>query len=210
VRRLFILALVSGVAFSACGSASKTAESVKTIGSTPPPASAQTDTPAPASRPSPAHSLAAADAGWVVVAPTGYGFTSRFPAAPKLTQTTTTTKLGAVPTFNWEYLANTNLDYNVVMWQYPAGTLAADGTPVVFDGAINGMESSNGLTLDGQSDTTLKGHPARTFALSKDTYSMAGVLVLVGDHLYMAFGTYAPTIDPAGVAAFVADFQVTA
>jgi hypothetical protein len=208
VRRLFLLALVSGIAFSACGSATKTAESVKTIGSTPSPASAQTDTPAPASRPSP--SLAAADAGWVVVAPTGNGFTSRFPAAPKLTQTITTTKLGAVPTFDWEYLANTNLDYNVALWQYPAGTMTGEGASVAFDGAINGMESSNGLKLDSQSDTTLNGHPARTFALSKDTYSMAGVLVLVGDNLYMAFGTYAPTIDPAGVAAFVADFQVTA
>jgi hypothetical protein len=35
-----------------------------------------------------------------VVAAPAYGFTAKFPAAPKLTQTSTTTKAGAVPTFD--------------------------------------------------------------------------------------------------------------
>ncbi|HEX7590820.1 MAG TPA: hypothetical protein VF375_02625 [Candidatus Limnocylindrales bacterium] len=208
MRRLIVLVLAGAVVFSACGSAAITAEATKAAGSTPSPSIVPTDTPTPLSTPSP--TATAADAGWVVVAPAGYGFTAKFPAAPKLTQTTTTTKSGAVPTFDWEYLANTNLDYNVALWRYPAGTLTGEGAAVAFDGAINGMKSSNALTLDSQSDTTLNGHPSRIFALSKDTYSMAGVVVLVGDNLYMAFVTYGPTIDAAGVTAFVADFQMTA
>jgi hypothetical protein len=77
--------------------------------------------------------------------------------------------------------------------------MTAEGSSAAFDGAIKGMESSNALTLASQSDTTLNGHPARIFALNKDAYSIAGILVLVGDNLYMTYGTYAPTVDPAGV-----------
>jgi hypothetical protein len=109
----------------------------------------------------------------------------------------------------WEYLANTNLDYNVAMWRYPAGTTIGTAPAAVYNGAISGMDSTNGLTLSTQSDITLNGHAGRSFTLSGASYALRGELVLVGDNLYMAYASYAPTVDTAGVTAFLADFQLT-
>lgn len=110
----------------------------------------------------------------------------------------------------WEYLASTDLDYNVAMWKYPAGSTTGIGASAIYDSGIAGMDSNNGLTLSTQSDITLNGHVGRAFTLKGATYSLKGELVLVGDNLFMATGSYAPTVDTTGVTAFLADFQLTA
>jgi hypothetical protein len=140
----------------------------------------------------------------------GDGFTSKFPGEPKLTKTTTTTKEGPTPTSVWEYLASNDLDYNVAMWQYPAGSTTGMAAAAIYDSTITGMDSTNHLTLSTQSDNTLNGRAGRAFTLSGAAYTLQGELVLVGDNLYMVYGTYAPTVDTAGVTAFLADFQLTA
>jgi hypothetical protein len=192
------MVLGSAILFSACSSAAQTA------------APTPTPTPTPAPTPTPPPTLAPADAGWIVLTPPGGGFTAKFPATPKLTTTTTTTKEGPTPTSVWEYLASTDLDYNVAMWKYPAGSTTGIGASAIYDSGIAGMDSTNGLTLSTQRDITLNGHVGRAFTLKGATYSLQGELVLVGDNLYMATGSYAPTVDTAGVTAFLADFQLTA
>ena len=202
MRRLLLIALGSAILFSACASAARTAA----------PTPAPTPTPAatPAATPTSSPILGPADAGWIVLAPPGGGFTSKFPGEPKLTKTTTTTKEGPTPTSVWEYLASTDLDYNVAMWQYPAGSTTGMAASAIYDEAITGMDSANHLTLSTQSDKSLNGHAGRAFTLKGATYSLQGELVLVGDNLYMATGSYAPTVDTAGVTAFLADFRLTA
>ena len=101
MRRLLLIVLGSALLFSGCSSAAQTTA----------------PTPTPTATPADSPTLAPADAGWVVLAPAANGFTCKFPGEPKLTKTTTTTKEGPTPTSVWEYLANTNLDYNVAMWQ---------------------------------------------------------------------------------------------
>jgi len=86
--------------------------------------------------------VAPADAGWIVLAPPGSGFTSRYPGQPKLTKTTTTTKEGLTPTSVWEYLASTDLDYNVAMWEYPSGSTAGMAASAIYDSAIASMDST--------------------------------------------------------------------
>jgi hypothetical protein len=196
VRRLLLIMLGSAILFSACTSAAQTA------------APTPTTTPAPTPTLSPA--VAPADAGWIVLAPTGGGFTSKFPHEPKLTKTTTTTKEGPTPTSVWEYLASTDLDYNIAMWQYPAGSTTGMAASAIYDSAITGMDSTNHLTLSTQSDITLNGHVGRAFTLAGASYTLKGELVLVGDNLCMVYASYAPTVDTAGVTAFLADFQLTA
>ena len=194
MRRLFLILLGSAMLVSACNSSAPTAA----------------PTPTPAATPAPSPTVTPADAGWIVLAPPGDGFTTRFPGQPKLTTSTTTTKAGPTPMLVWEYLANTNLDYNVAMWQYPAGSSTGTTASATYDGTINGMDSSNGLTLGTQTDITLDGHAGRSFTLNGPTYALQGELVLVGDNLYMVYASYAPTVATAGVAAFLADFQLTA
>ena len=205
MRRLLPTVLGAAILFSACTATAQTATPTPAPTSTP--VATPTATPTLAATPSLAGS--AADAGWVVLAPPGDGFTSKFPGEPKLTTTTTATKDGDIPTSVWEYLASTNLDYNVAMWQYPAGLTTGTALSVIYDGAINGMNSANGLTLSTQSDNTRNGHAGRAFTLTGSAYEIQGELVLVGDTLFMVYGTYAPTVDTAGVAAFVADFEPT-
>jgi hypothetical protein len=194
--------LGSAILFSACASASQTA--APALSPTPTP----TTTPAPTPTPSP--TVASADSGWVVLAPAGDGFTCKFPGEPKLTKTTTTTKEGPTPTSVWEYLASTDLDYNVAMWQYAAGSTTGLAASAIYDSAISGMDSTNRLTLSTQSDNSLNGHAGRAFTLKGASYALQGELVLAGDNLYMVYASYAPTVDLAGVTAFLADFQITA
>ena len=201
MRRLLLIVLGSAILFSACSSAAQTAAP------TPTPTPTPTTTPAPTPTPSP--TVVPADAGWIVLAPAGDGFTAKFPGTPKLTTTTTTTKEGPAPTSVWEYLASKDLDYNVAMWKYPAGSATGIAASAIYDSGIAGMGSTNGLTLSTQSDITLNGHIGRAFTLKGATYWLQGELVLVGDNLYMATGSYAPTVDTAGVTAFLADFQLT-
>jgi len=188
------------------------ASAAQTAAPTPAPTPTPTPTPTttPAATPTSSPTLAQADAGWIVLDPPGGGFTAKFPATPKLTTTTTTTKEGPTPTSVWEYLASTDLDYNVAMWQYPAGSTTGMAASAIYDSSIAGMVSTNGLTLSTQRDITLNGHVGRAFTLKGATYSLQGELVLVGDNLYTATGSYAPTVDLAGVTAFLADFQLTA
>jgi hypothetical protein len=96
------------------------------------------------------------------------------------------------------------------MWKYPAGSTTGVAASAIYDSGIAGMDSTNGLTLSTQSDITLTGHVGRAFTLKGATYSLQGELVLVGDNLYMVTGSYAPTVDLAGVTAFLADFELTA
>jgi hypothetical protein len=205
VRRLLLIVLGSAILFSACSSAAQTA----TPTPTPTPTPTTTPTPTPTPVPTPSPTVVPADAGWIVLAPAGDGFTAKFPGTPKLTTTTTTTKEGPAPTSVWEYLASKDLDYNVAMWKYPAGSATGIAASAIYDSGLAGMESTNGLTLNTQSDITLNGHVGRAFTLKGATYSLQGELVLVGDNLYMATGSYAPTVDTAGVTAFLADFQLT-
>ena len=206
MRRLVLIVLGSALLFSACNSAVQTAAPTPTA--TPTATPAPTATPVPT--PTPPPTAAPADAGWVVLAPPGDGFTTKFPGEPKLTTTTTTSKAGPAPTLVWEYLANSDLDYNLAMWQYPAGATTGMAPAAIYDAAISGMDSNNGLTLSTQSDITLNGHAGRAFTLGGASYALQGELVLVGDNLYMAYASYAPTVNTAGVTAFLADFQLTA
>lgn len=201
MRRLLLVVLGSAILFSACAPASQTAAPALTPTSTPTVASTATSTPPPI--------VAPADAGWIVLAPPGSGFTSRYPGQPKLTKTTTTTKEGLTPTSVWEYLASTDLDYNVAMWEYPSGSTAGMAASAIYDSAIASMDSTNGLTLSTQGDITLNGHAGRAFTLSGASYALQGELVLVGDNLYMVYASYAPAVDTAGVTAFLSDFQLT-
>lgn len=197
MRRFLLIILCCAAASSACSTAAKTATP------SPTPTSAVSAADAPSTSPGPA------DAGWYALAPAGDGFTSKFPVQPKLSQSTTTTQFGPAPTSIWEYLANPELDYNLAMWQYPAGSTANTTAATMYDGAIMSMDAANGLTLDSQSDITLNGHTGRAFAVAGSTYQLRGQLVLVGDTLYMIYASYGPTIDTAPVDAFLADFEVT-
>ena len=202
MRRLLLIVLGSAILLSACASAAQTAA--------PTPTPTPTPTTTPAATPTSSPTLAPADAGWIVLAPPGGGFTAKFPGTPKLTTTTTTTKEGPTPTSEWEYLASKDLDYNVAMWKYPAGSTTGMAASAIYDSAITGMDSTNHLTLSTQSDITLNGHAGRAFTLGGASYTLKGELVLVGDNLCMVYASYAPTVDTAGVTAFLADFQLTA
>lgn len=198
MRRFLLIILCCSALASACASAAQTSS-----GGAGPTATAASATQAASKSAGPA------DAGWYALAPAGGGFTSKFPARPTLTESTTTTKFGPAPTSIWEYLANSELDYNLAMWQYPAGSTGNTTAATMYDGAILSMDSVNGLTLDGQSDITLNGHTGRAFAVSGSAYKLHGELVLVGDTLYMVYASYGPTIDTTVVDAFLADFAVT-
>jgi hypothetical protein len=145
------------------------------------------------------------------LAPSGDGFTSMFPVAPALTTQSTVTAKGNAPTSTWTCIASSDLVYIVALVQYPTGSLAGVAPTAVYGPAVTGMaNSSAGLSVSAQTDVTINGHAARTFTLTGPTADIQGELILVGDDLYMAYATYAPTVtDMSGVNAFLADFALT-
>ena len=189
MRRFLLLVLGSAILISACGS-SKVAT-------------------APAASTTPIAS-SAVDGDWTTFGPAGAGFSTKYPAAPTLTTSTTATAVGDAPTSVWTDKEGGNLIYAVLVANYPAGSLPAAKVSQVYDGAVNGMTGGTaGLTLSSQGNTTLNGHLGRSYLLTSAVGSLQGVVFIVGDTMYMAYVAYTSSLDPALIATFLADFQLT-
>jgi hypothetical protein len=213
MRRLLAIALGSAVFFSACGSSSGTATPVPTPTPTPTPTATPTPTPtaSPTVKITIAPTPASPDADWIVWAPTGSGFTSLFPAEPKLTTTTTKTAAGNAPSSTWMYLESTELAFSVTMAQYPKGSMTGKAPSAIFDAFISGIATSaKGMAVDSKTATTMDGHAASSFKLSSTSADIEGTVVVVGDTLYVVYAAYAPTLtDTSPVDSFIADFALT-
>lgn len=213
VRRLLAIALGSALFFSACGSSSGTAAPVPTP--TPTPTPTATPTPTPTASPTVKITIAptptSPDADWIVWAPTGSGFTSMFPAEPKLTTATTKTAAGNAPSSTWTYLESTELALYVTLVKYPKGSLTGQAPSAIFDAFINGIAAaSKGVAVDSKTATTMGGHAASSFKMSSTSAGIEGEVVIVGDNLYVVYAAYLLTLtDTSPVDAFIADFALT-
>jgi len=215
VRRLLLLVLGSAILFSACSSskASTTpaASATSQTASASPADSSAAATPTNAAvTVTPASSFVMQDGNWVVLAHDTADFTAKFPTQPTLTTSTTTTAIGDAPTSLWTDEEGGNLIYYVMTAKYPTGSLGAAKASALYDGAVNGMVGGTaGLALSGQGDVTLNGHIGRSFLLTSSLGSLQGVVVVVGDSMYMAYAAYTSSVDPAMIQTFLADFQLT-
>jgi hypothetical protein len=167
------------------------------------------ETSAPTLEPTPTAALG--DAGWLVFAPVGDGFTSKFPVKPTLTTQTYKTAAGDAPSSLWTDEESSDLAYFALFAQYPKGSMSGVGTSAVYDGAVSGMTGgTTGLTVDTQGSVTLNGHPGRKFVLTGSAASIKGQMYLVGDNLYMIYAAYTSNItDLTDVDTFIADFKLT-
>ncbi|HEX7491896.1 MAG TPA: hypothetical protein VF337_09375 [Candidatus Limnocylindrales bacterium] len=213
MRRVVLLVLASALFVSACGSAKVTdppaaSPSEAQNGSS---AAIATPSPTPAAILSIAPSLAAVDGDWIVFAPDGAGFSSKFPETPTLTTQTDKTAVGDAVSSIWTFEQGGNLAYAVLAAAYPAGSLAATTPAKLYDGGINGMAGgSAGYVLSAQTDATLGGHAGRTFLLTSSTGSIKGEIVVVGDTMYMAYVVFTSSVDTSLIDTFLLDFQLSA
>ena len=201
-----MLVLGSAILISACGSAKvlTTPAASNTQGAT-----GATQTPASVTI-TPASSFALQDGSWIVFSPAGSGFSTKFPDAPTLTTSTTTTAVGDAPTSIWKFEQGGNLIYYVMLASYPAGSLANADSAKLYDAGVNGMVGGEAnLALSTMGDITLNGHLGRSFLLTSAVGSLQGATYLVGDDLYMAYVAYTSSVDPALVETFLADFQLS-
>lgn len=213
MRRLLMLVLGSAILISACGSA----KVLTTPASSPTHAAGANPSDSPAASPTqgsltvnPASSFVMQDGDWIVFGPDASGFTTKFPAAPTLASSTTTTAAGDAPTSIWKYEQGGNLIYYVMLVNYPTGSLTGVDTAQVYDRGVNGMVGGDAnLALAAQGDVTLNGHLGRSFLLTSALGSLQGSTYLVGDNLFMAYVAYTSSVDPAFIQTFLADFQLT-
>jgi hypothetical protein len=211
VRRVVLLALSSALFLSACGSAKVTTAPAASEAQNVSSAAVVTPSPTPVAVLSIAPSLAAVDGDWVVFAPDGAGFSSKFPAAPTLTTQTDKTAVGDALSSIWTYEQAGNLSYAVLAAVYPAGSLASTTSSKLYDGGINGMTGgSAGLAITSQADITLGGRAARTFLLTSATGSIKGEVVVVGDTMYMAYVVFTSSVDTGLIDTFLVDFKLSA
>jgi hypothetical protein len=103
------------------------------------------------------------------------------------------------------YEQGTHVAYVVGLIKYPAGSLAGTNTTALYDTSVTTIG-----TLVTQADVTLNGHAARSFTCTKSGATIKGVIVLVGDDLYMVYVVYDATVtDTTAIDAFIADFALT-
>jgi hypothetical protein len=199
VRRLLLVVLGSAILISACGSANPTKAPVSpspTVAPTPTP----TPTPVPTPTPTIAPSFAPQDAKWVALAPDKAGFSTKFPAQPKLATSTTVSNGSNVPTSIWTSDGAT-ATYYVKVLNYPAGTLTAAKPSDIYDSGVDSMtRGDTGLVTISQGNNTVNGHLGRNFLMKSATGFLQGEMFLVGDNLYMAYVAYvvaAPAVTKA-------------
>lgn len=216
MRRLLILVLSSAVLLSACGTAKSwpslptkvpshgPAVATATEATTPEPTEA-TPTKATPTKAGPTEAPTSAGNAF---SPSGGGFTVMLPGEPKLTTQTYSTAVGDAPASLWTYEVSNDLAYFVVLAKYPKGSMTGVSPSLIFDGALNGMVgNTTGAKISAKADTTLGGHPGKTFALEMPTALMKGALYIVGDNLYMVYAAYTSPADMAQIDAFLTSFK---
>jgi hypothetical protein len=220
VRRLLVLVLSSAVLLAACGTAKSwpslppdgpsQAPSVATAteAATPEPTEVgPTEAPPTKAPPTKAPPTAAPTVNGNAFSPSGGGFSVVMPGEPKLTTQTYSTAVGDAPASLWTYEVSNDLALFVVQATYPKGSMTGAAPSLIFDGALNGMvANTTGAKITAKADTTLGGHPGKTFVLEMPTAFMKGALYIVGDSLYMVYAAYTSESSMTQVDAFLASF----
>jgi hypothetical protein len=162
-------------------------------------------------------STTADHADWITFAPAGGGFTCQFPETPDETNQTVSTLVGPTPATLWIYSPSADLGYAVMLVRYPSGSMARASSSAVYRGALNGITNKVGGTTT-MGTTALSSHPAETFTVwgasvnvpgASLHMNVKGVMVLVGDDLYAAYGVYTAAADMAEIDKFIATFDLT-
>jgi len=229
VRRLILVLLASALALSACAqgkgwpdsssaasqAASIAATASPTAGPTAGPTSSPTARPTakatPTKAPTPT-ATAGIDAEWVTVAPSGVGFTSKWPGNPTKTSSTSASSAGNVVTTIWTYEDSVDLAYFAAVVAYPKGSMSGKSVTTVYDAALESMTTSTGttMTISSQGSLTVNGHAGRGFTLTSSTYSIQGAMIIIGDTLYTAYIAYTPAVtDLSAPEVFFNDFNLT-
>jgi hypothetical protein len=146
------------------------------------------------------------------VAPSGVGFTSKWPGNPTKKTTTSSGSAGNVVTTIWSYEDGIDLAYFAGVLAYPKGSMTGRSLTTVYDAALQSMTTSTGttMTIANQGSVTVNGHAGRSYSLTSSTYSIEGAMVLVGDTLYTAYVAYTPAVtDLSSPEVFFNDFNLT-
>ena len=152
----------------------------------------------------------AADSTWITFAPSGRGFTARYPGQPSLASQSIQTAVGEAPVALWTYQDGAHLGLFAGVATYPANSMTGVTQSAVYDGAVAGMASSTSLHVDSVSQSVRDGHTGRAFSMSGATYSTQGQIYMVGDNLYMVYAVYDSFLrDRTRVDAFLAGFHLT-
>lgn len=215
MRSLLVLVLSCAVLLSACGTAKSwpslpakgpsqaPAVATATVAATPEP----TEAGPTEATPTEATPTEVPSSAGNAFSPSGGGFSVVMPGEPKLTTQTYSTAVGDAPASLWTYAVSNDLALFVVLAKYPKGSMTGAAPSLIFDGALNGMVSNTtGAKITAKADTTLGGHPGKTFVLEMPTAFMKGALYIVGDDLYMVYAAYTSAADMTQVDAFLASF----
>lgn len=215
MRRLLLVLLSCTIVLSACGPSKSWPGGADKAPSQLPSAAAttlaptETPTEAPTKKPTKTPTAAPTAAGNAFSPPDG-SFAVLMPGKPTLETSTMHTTLGDAPRSLWTYEVSNDLAYFVGEAKYPKGSLSALSTSSTLDAILNMLVSGAKGTLSAKSDTTLGGHPGRTFTIDASEASLKGALYVVNDDLYMVFGGYTSAItDMTDIDAFLASFTFT-
>jgi hypothetical protein len=208
VRRLLLILLSSAIVLSACGP-SKSWPGGSNKAPSQPPSTAAT-TLAPTETPTEAPTEASLP-GWTAFSPSGSGFTVLMPGQPTLTTKTIQTAAGDAPASTWTYEVSNDLVYIVTHARFPTGSVASVPSATIFDTFVTGMlNSATGATLSDSVDTTLGGHPGRTFTIDTAAVSLKGIAYIINDDLDVVYAGYTSAIsDMTEIDAFLASFNFT-
>jgi hypothetical protein len=144
-------------------------------------------------------------------APSGQGFSIAMPGTPTATSQTVKTPGGNMTMTTWTYTDPSGVEFAVSRSSFAKGALGKTSAKTVYDTAAPMVAQQSGGKLSSQSDVAISGHPGRKLEISTATANMSGVMVLVGDDLYMPY-VGAPTgkAPQTAIDAYLASLKTTA
>jgi hypothetical protein len=148
---------------------------------------------------------------WIVIAPDGKGFSVKMPGNPAASDAKVKTPAGDLTITTWTYAPKSGAAMAVSTSKFAPGALGTTTAKSVYDTALGMFAQQSGGKLASQKDVTVGGKPARSFVITSASFELQGVLVLVGETMYMAYvGNDPDKVDQAIVDAFIASFALTA
>ena len=133
------------------------------------------------------------------------------PGQPDLTKKTFNFAAGNAPGSLWTYGISNDLALFLVQANFPTGAISGKAPSALLDAEVAKLVSNTaGSTLTSKDDTTLNGHPGKTFTVDQPDLSIAGGIFVVKDEILIAYVGYtAANTDTADIDRFLGSYKIT-
>jgi hypothetical protein len=119
--------------------------------------------------------------------------------------------VGSAPGSLWTYGVSNDLAFFLVQATFAKGAISGKAPSPLLDAEVARLVSNTaGSTLTAKADTTLNGHPGKTFAVDQPSLSITGAIFVVNDDILIVYVGYTTANnDTADIDTFLGSYAIT-